>query len=148
MPLPLLWLGAAVSAAYAGNEIAKSLSCDEGNIALFPGERSTASVEPVNGAVVCCGIYDVLIHTGVWWEGMVIELAGTGLIRAVSAERFLANRSGDNIYTACKPSSMVMAEEAWHFVVLTGFIHTANTMLSKIIAISLSLSASLLVRHQ
>lgn len=113
MPLPLLWLGAAVSAAYAGNEIAKSLSCDEGNIALFPGERSTASVEPVNGAVVCCGIYDVLIHTGVWWEGMVIELAGTGLIRAVSAERFLANRSGDNIYTACKPSSMVMAEEAW-----------------------------------
>ena len=113
MPLPLLWLGAAISAAYAGNEIAKSISRDEGGIALFPGECSRGSVVPENGAVVCCGIYEVLIHTGIWWEGMIIELAGTGLIRAVSAERFLANRSGDNIYTACHASSQLIADESW-----------------------------------
>ncbi|MBU3022737.1 hypothetical protein [Aestuariibacter sp. A3R04] len=113
MPLPLVWLGAAVTAAYTGNKIAKSLSRDEGNIAVFPGERSMLPVVPLNGAILCCGIYNVLIHTGIWWEGKIVELAGTGLIRAVSVERFLADRSGNTTYIACNASAQAIADEQW-----------------------------------
>lgn len=111
MPIPLLWAGAAITAAWAGNELAKEFSSKEGNIRVFPGDSKHLNARPVNGSVVCCGIYSVLVHTGIWIDGEIIELAGNGLLRAVSADRFLANRTGDKIYLACDASQQPLFSE-------------------------------------
>ena len=66
----------------------------------YPGE-SRVSVKPVDGAMVCCGIYGVFKHTGIWVDGHIIELHGSGLVKAVSPQRFLNDRSGENIYMLC-----------------------------------------------
>lgn len=66
----------------------------------YPGESHVA-VTPVNGAIVCCGIYGVFEHTGIWLDDHIIELHGSGLVKAVSSQRFLNNRSGENIYMLC-----------------------------------------------
>lgn len=54
--------------------------------------------KPINGTVVCCGIYEKLTHTGIWLNDGIVELAGNGLIRTVSPQRFLSERSGQVIY--------------------------------------------------
>lgn len=59
------------------------------------------AIKAVDGAVVCCDIFGILVHTGIWVDGSIIELKGNGLVRAVSPARFLANRSGDEILIAC-----------------------------------------------
>jgi hypothetical protein len=46
-------------------------------------------VIPINGSVVCCGIFGALTHTGLWVNGGIIELSGSGLVRTVSPERFI-----------------------------------------------------------
>ena len=51
--------------------------------------RSKQVVIPVNGSVVCCGICGALTHTGLWVNGGIIELSGSGLVRTVSPERFI-----------------------------------------------------------
>ena len=68
---------------------------------VYPGEDKSRRARCVDGAIVCCGIFGVFEHTGILVDGHVIELAGTGLVRGLSLERFLANRSGDQIYCAC-----------------------------------------------
>lgn len=100
MPLPLVWLGAGVAALYAGSKLSREQQKYDGHIKHFPGECQL-SVMPVNGAVVCCGIYEVFQHTGIWFDGEIIELKGNGLVRAISPERFIDNRSGNRIYIAC-----------------------------------------------
>lgn len=99
MALPLLWLGAGVLAAATANSLNKSQLKAEGVVGAFPGD-SRISVKPQNGSVVCCGIYEVLHHTGIWVDGNIVELNGNGLIRAISPHRFLHDRSGAKIYVA------------------------------------------------
>jgi hypothetical protein len=100
MPLPLVWLGAGVAAVFAGSKMARENQKANGHIKHFPGECHQA-VRPVNGSVVCCGIYELFQHTGIWVDGEIIELKGNGLVRAVSPSRFISERSGNRIYVAC-----------------------------------------------
>jgi hypothetical protein len=100
MPAPILWLGAAVAGLYASNKANERYLKNQSIVGSFPGE-SHLKVAPIDGAIVCCGIFGVLDHTGIWVDGKIVELNGNGLIRAVSPTRFLANRSGEEIYIAC-----------------------------------------------
>lgn len=110
MPIPLLWLGAGLAAAYASSQIAREKQVSDGHIRHFPGEDSTV-VMPEDGAVVCCGIYEVFQHTGIWLDGQVVELKGNGLIRAISPQRFLQDRSGNRIYVACNAAHGPLVDE-------------------------------------
>lgn len=69
----------------------------------YPGE-TLSTVKPQNGGVVCCGIYGVFEHTGIWIDGNIIELRGNGLIRGASPSRFLDDRSGETISIVCDNS--------------------------------------------
>lgn len=59
-------------------------------------------VKPLPGSIVCCEVFNLLEHTGIWIdEHTIIELSNNGLVKAVSAARFLNERSGKNIFVAC-----------------------------------------------
>ena len=59
-------------------------------------------VEPLPGSLVCCEVFNLFDHTGIWIDqDTIIELSHNGLVKAVSAERFLDERSGKNIFVAC-----------------------------------------------
>lgn len=63
---------------------------------------SNIKVRPVAGSIVCCEVYGVLDHTGIWIDqDTIVELSNNGLVKAVSTQRFLDERSGDNIFIAC-----------------------------------------------
>lgn len=100
MAIPLIWLGAAAAATYVGLKHGHKISQSRGIVDSFPGD-SEVPVAPKNGAVVCCEVYSVLDHTGIWVDGSIVELNGNGLVRAISPERFLAERSGEHIFIAC-----------------------------------------------
>jgi hypothetical protein len=100
MPLPLVWLGAGLTALYAANKLSENAQKSQGEVQHFPGE-SDVNVQPVDGAIVCCGVYEFFDHTGIWVEDSVIELHGSGLIKSVSHERFLGDRSGEKAFVAC-----------------------------------------------
>ncbi len=78
---------------------------DEKNVVKKSPSDNYASnihVAPEAGSVVCCEVYGVLDHTGIWIDSdTIVELGNNGLVKAVSVERFLAERSGDNIFVAC-----------------------------------------------
>ncbi|MCC2615650.1 hypothetical protein LJ739_05300 [Aestuariibacter halophilus] len=100
MALPLLWLGAGLAAVYAGSRLTEGSERHRAPVDVYPGE-SGQRVKPVDGAIVCCGIYAAFEHTGVWLDDSIVELKGNGLIRAISPQRFLHDRSGSKIYVAC-----------------------------------------------
>lgn len=100
MALPLIWLGAAAAAAYAGVKYGDRFRVDEGLVDAFPGQ-SKYRVKPSNGAIMCCEVYGALDHTGIWVDGEIVELNGNGLVRSISPERFLNERSGEHIFIAC-----------------------------------------------
>lgn len=100
MPVPLIWLGAGLAAAFAGKAVIEHEKKNAKHVGHYPGEGE-GSVKPVNGAIVCCGIFSVFDHTGIWLDNSIIELKGNGLIRGISPERFITDRSGDVIYIAC-----------------------------------------------
>ncbi|MBT0586417.1 hypothetical protein [Alteromonas oceanisediminis] len=110
MALPLIWLGAGVLAAVAGTKLSRDGLKSRGDIKHFPGECRLVS-EPANGSVVCCGIYEVFQHSGIWVDGNIIELRGNGLVRAISPQRFLKDRSGNRIYVACDESRTPLVSE-------------------------------------
>ncbi|QYK02812.1 lecithin retinol acyltransferase family protein [Shewanella psychrotolerans] len=59
-------------------------------------------VEPEPGAIVCCFVFGVIEHTGIWLgEDTLVELHGSGLVRPISSTRFLAGRTGSRIFQAC-----------------------------------------------
>lgn len=99
MPAPLLWFGASAIAMLAGAKYSSDKRL-AGSVNKLPGS-SSLQVEPINGAIVTCGIYGLFEHTGIWVDGNILELKGNGLIRGVSPNRFLLERSGDYIYVAC-----------------------------------------------
>lgn len=67
------------------------------------GVHSTSKeVKPTIGSIVCCEVYNFVDHTGIWIDqNTIIELSNSGLVKAVSAERFLEERSGENMFVAC-----------------------------------------------
>lgn len=102
MPVPLIWLGAAALGAYTANEVNTAYLKRKRVVDAMPGESPHCS-KPVNGSVVTCGIYGILDHTGIWVDGNIYELSGKGLVRCLSPNRFLGDRSGNKIYVACDP---------------------------------------------
>ena len=58
-------------------------------------------VSPRVGSFVACHVFGVVKHVGIWVGDAIVELQGSGLIRIVSPERFLKDRSGGTIYVAC-----------------------------------------------
>ena len=111
MPAPLIWLGAAALSAYAANKANSAYLKRENIVDALPGD-SLYSSAPKNGSIVACGIYGVLDHTGIWVDGNIYELAGNGLVRCVSPQRFLGDRSGNKIYIAANQSNRAYANKA------------------------------------
>ena len=130
MPIPLLWIGAGL----AGAAIAKSafrdavnqqndrrrfhvtedLQLDDNHVAIHPSDwaHSDQLVTPVAGSLVSCGIFHSLDHTGIWTsDNLIIELNGNGLVRAISPERFLNDRSGKKIFVACNSKAQPLVVE-------------------------------------
>lgn len=123
MALPLLLAGAAALSAIAVKALNddrksqqllrqrikvvqrySSLKSGESPVAIYPSDFlvSEQKVNPQVGAIVCCGIGGVLDHTGIWLgDNMIAELSGSGLIKAISSDRFIAERSGKQIFIAC-----------------------------------------------
>lgn len=99
MPAPLIWLGAGALALLASTKHSNDKVL-KASVDIMPGKGSN-KVEPIDGAVVCCGVFGWFIHTGIWLDGNIVELQGNGLIRGISPNRFLQQRSGGNIYIAC-----------------------------------------------
>lgn len=65
------------------------------------------------GSLVVCEIYHLFEHTGIYLgDGLIVELSGTGLVRAISVERFLQGRSGNHLLVACDASGRVLANPA------------------------------------
>ena len=119
MAFPLIWLGAAAVGAVivaeerekqkniamkrmqgkANSEHRKGQSAELAPSLWKTGDKK---VEPVPGAIVCCFVFGVIEHTGIWvGDNTLVELHGSGLVRAVSVKRFLAGRTGSRIYQAC-----------------------------------------------
>jgi len=128
MALPLLLLGAAALSALAVQELSddrdrvlrkrkssnkvqslEKLTKYESPIAIYPSDilqsmvnGNVIEVEPKVGAIVCCGLGGILDHTGIYiGDNTIVELAGSGLVKAVSMQRFIAERSGKQIFIAC-----------------------------------------------
>lgn len=130
MALPLLWLGGAVlGAILLADEREKRHQLElnrrkgsapknlaEGKVAsLSPSTWQTGGrkVKPQPGAIICCFVYGFIEHTGIWLdEHTLIELHGSGLVRAVSTKRFLAGRTGSKIFVACSHDHQVLIEPA------------------------------------
>lgn len=125
MPLPLLWIGAGlVGAALTADHLrdkAQKMTDDEerdrlrgiepepyrtgeNNATKLPSDILTSNMhaKPVPGAIVCCSVFSAFDHTGIWIDDdLIVELHGTGLIKGVSVNRFLDDRSGSNVFVAC-----------------------------------------------
>ena len=112
MPAPLLWLGAGAIAMLASVKYSNDKQLAK-SVGRLPG-HSDSKVKPINGAIVTCDVYGFFEHTGIWVDGNILELKGNGLIRGISPNRFLQERSGDNIYIACddKDQPLIQAETA------------------------------------
>lgn len=64
------------------------------------------------GAVVCCEIFQFFEHTGIYiGDGQIVELAGSGLVRSLSFNRFLADRSGAELIFATSPAGNIIGSE-------------------------------------
>ena len=59
------------------------------------------TLSPQIGSFVACHVFGVVKQVGIWVGDAIVELHGSGLIRIVSSERFLKDRTGDTIYVAC-----------------------------------------------
>lgn len=109
MPAPLLWLGASAIAMLASVKYSNDKRLEE-SVGRLPGD-SDIKVSPVNGAIVTCGVYGLFEHTGIWVDGNILELKGNGLIRGISPNRFLQERSGDYIYMACDSDNVPLTQD-------------------------------------
>lgn len=130
MPLPLLWLGgAALGAAFLADERQKRLQLERdrllgrapkqalANRAMLAApsqwQKGFKQVIPEPGSIVCCYVFGVIEHTGIWLgDDCLVELHGSGLVRAVSIKRFLAGRTGSQIYLACNHQHQPLVSEA------------------------------------
>ncbi|WP_028774339.1 lecithin retinol acyltransferase family protein [Shewanella waksmanii] len=127
MALPLIWLGGAVIGAVvladqrekrktieSQRRLGKRDSSSSQGASLNPSlwQSSAIKVRPKPGSIVCCFVYGVIEHTAIWLdEHTLIELHGSGLVRAVSTQRFLAGRTGSKIYLACDHRHQPLVDE-------------------------------------
>lgn len=128
MPLPLLWIGGAALGALALADARESrrrlqyqrargqtaIEHGEKSVVLSPSTWQTGGKQstPVPGALMCCHVFGVIEHTGIYLgDGLIAELHGSGLIRAVSAERFLHGRTGSRIFVAADANHQPLAHE-------------------------------------
>jgi len=123
MPLPLIVAGAALGALLIHDNEKDHLrrqdrqrhQANNSVIGREPSEilpsSQTAVMTP--GSIVCCEVFHAFIHTGIVVDDdTIVELHGNGLIRAISPQRFLANRSGKHIFIACdKDSSPIIIDQ-------------------------------------
>jgi hypothetical protein len=64
------------------------------------------------GAVVVCEIFHLFEHTGIYiGEGQIVELQGSGLVRAISIQRFFDNRSGKHLFVAVNNRGRILVNE-------------------------------------
>jgi len=138
MALPLILLGAAALSALAVQELAddrddilrkrknsnkvetlEHLAKHDSPVATYPSEilssmknDNVIEVEPKVGAIVCCGLGGILDHTGIYvGDNTIVELAGSGLVKAVSMKRFLEERSGKQIFIACDSNAQPLVND-------------------------------------
>lgn len=132
MVLPIFWLGgAAVSAILLADERTKRRDIElnrllgktaqksktnplpSGYLSPSQWQNSHKAVAPKPGSIVCCFVYGIIEHTGIWLDdNTLIELHGSGLIRAVSTKRFLAGRTGSKIFIACSHDHQALFDDA------------------------------------
>jgi uncharacterized protein YycO len=138
MALPLLLLGAAALSALAVQELSddrsnilqkrkrsdkaqtlEKLTKHDSPVAIYPsdflvsmGNKNVIEVEPKVGAIVCCGLGQIFDHTGIYiGDNTIVELAGSGLVKAVSMDRFLTERSGKQIFIACDSNAQPLVND-------------------------------------
>ncbi|WP_133406606.1 hypothetical protein [Parashewanella tropica] len=124
MPLPLFLLGGAVSAIVLAeykqqrkealiNRYYPRANSKKAELKYSPSliHSSNTKVKPIAGAMVCCHVYGLVCHVGIWCDDAIIELHGSGLVRVVSPERFLKQRSGETIYIACNSQAEPLASK-------------------------------------
>lgn len=112
MALPFVLLGLAAGAALA-HENAKKYH-ERLDLRRSAGEVPSHRIDGINvynprvymkdvvpGSIVCCEVYNELDHTGIWIsKDIIVELSNSGLVRAVSAERFINGSSGSSVFIA------------------------------------------------
>lgn len=128
MPLPLLWIGAGLVGAALTAEHAKAEANkreqqrlhhdeplphddDKNGSVKMPSEILTSdfTAKLMPGTIVSCSVFNAFDHIGIWLEpDIIVELHGTGLIKAVSHARFLNNRSGNTLFAACDSKGQVL----------------------------------------
>lgn len=119
MPLPLLWIGgAAMGALMLADErekrqqlernrllgrVPRQVNANQAMVAApSQWQKGFKQVTPQPGSIVCCYVFGVIEHTGIWLaDDCLVELHGSGLVRAVSVKRFLTGRTGSQIFIAC-----------------------------------------------
>jgi hypothetical protein len=122
MALPLIWLGAGALGLLAANAYQKELltkdrerqgyspkklsenELSRNAVGKYPSEYfdTEIKVKPVAGSIVCCTLAGVLEHTGIYiGDDTIIELHGDGLVKGVSKQRFIENRSGSKVFVSC-----------------------------------------------
>ena len=112
MPLPIL-LGVSAAAVLANSFYRSEIEKQDKQrklglkartaVGRYPCDHlpSEFQITPGIGSIVCCGVYNGFIHTGlVIDDDLVLELHGSGLSRAISFKRFLQDRSGQHIFVA------------------------------------------------
>jgi len=138
MALPLLLLGAAALSTLAVQELSsdrkntlrKRKSSNEvqslehlgkydSPVATYPSDLLLSmesgyaiEVQPKVGAIVCCGLGRILDHTGIYiGDNTIVELSGSGLVKAISMKRFLSERSGKQIFIACDSKTQPLVND-------------------------------------
>lgn len=115
MPLPIFIIGASIVGGLLINDQHKKYLKKQDSdrleyktknniIARSPSDLlpSSKSQKMIPGTIVCCHVYGGFEHTGIVIDdNLIIELHGSGLVKAVSAKRFLSSRSGETIFIAC-----------------------------------------------
>ncbi|MBV7315523.1 hypothetical protein [Shewanella sp. NIFS-20-20] len=82
-------------------------------IGLAPSEiiNQPRPVPLVAGAIVCCHVFGVIEHSGIYvGDDCIVELQGTGLIRPISMARFLQGRTGEYIFVATNSIGQILVE--------------------------------------
>jgi hypothetical protein len=118
MALPLIAAGIAIGAAVLHENNKSHYKNIERERINFTGSDNSAPdvkkmpsdtysshlrVTPEPGSLVCCEVFNVVEHTGIWIDSeTIVELSNNGLVKAVSASRFLEERSGEEIFVACR----------------------------------------------
>lgn len=119
MSLPLILAGAGIMAVL--NYRRDRFGREGENI-----DVSTLNRLNLKGMVVSCGVFGVFQHTGIWTDRGIVELKGNGLVRIISPERFLQQRSGNGIFIACNNQNIPLSDPLIEANALLQVMHYMN----------------------